>query len=458
MAINPVYEHSTVMSKVNVNGSIYWVKDADLRTIVSGFGDSVYKDVADQIAKGDVNLPTSGQVAQAIEDAVKDLEGAMHFRGIVEKEDGETDAQALARAIATPKAGDVAIIKDNGKEYIYNGSAWEEVGDQNIYLTKAEAEANYVKKTVTVAGKALNHNITVAELSGSDALNLKSLSHKDSATGTLSTIDSGTVDAAKPGEYNVSAQTASVPKTFDALDVTPAGTVAVTLNTGAAVSYNETKSVSVSGLTAAEGQSPNYTPAGSVSAPNINASLDLKEDSVATVTNAGTSYSLTDGAVDQAADTTSAFAKKTMKAVINATDTEQLDILYVANTDSEFYGNAVTASGEVSYTKPVLSGALPTFGTKDVVIKTNSTVSASLAAAPVFTGAGAVLSAEPHNDATDATVTDASYNGGFTGTAASVTPTIASREDISVTQGKVTVAEDTFDLAFTSTPKTITVE
>ena len=457
MAITPEYEHSVVMSKVKINDTIYWIKDSDLRSIVAGFGSAVYKDVADQIAKGNVNLPTSDQVAQAIEDAIKGVEGVMRFRGVVEKNEGESDADALARVIEGPTAGDVALIKGNGKEYIYSGSAWEEVGDQNIYLTKSEAEANYVKKTTTIAGKTLDHNITAEELADSSVLNLKNLAHKDSASGTLSTIDSGTVDAAKSGEYNVTDQTASVPKTFDALDVTPAGTVAVTLNTGASVSYNETKTVSVSGLTATEGQTANYTPAGTVSAPDVNASLDLKEATVATVTNAGTSYSMTDGAVAQGADTTAAFAKKTMKAVINSTDAEQLDILYVANTDTEFYGKAVTASGAVSYTKPVLSGALPTFGTKDVVVKTGSTVNASLAAAPVFTGAGAVLSAEPNNAATDATVTDASYDGGFTGTAASVTPTIATREDIAVTQGKVTVAEDTFDLVFASTPKTITV-
>ena len=147
-----------------------------------------------------------------------------------------------------------------------------------------------------------------------------------------------------------------------------------------------------------------------------------------------------------------------MKAAINGTDSEQLDILYVANTDTEFYGQAVTASGEVTYTKQELTGALPTFGTKDVVIKSGSDVSAALASAPVFTGAGAVMSAQVTNEAKDAAVTDATYTGGFTGTSASVTPQIATREDISVTTGKITVAEDDFDVTLTKTSKTVTVQ
>ena len=29
MAITPSYEHNTTLKKLNVNGSIYWMKDAD---------------------------------------------------------------------------------------------------------------------------------------------------------------------------------------------------------------------------------------------------------------------------------------------------------------------------------------------------------------------------------------------------------------------------------------------
>lgn len=456
MAINPNYEHETVMSKLNVNGSIYWLKDADLRALVETFGDAVFKNVAEEIAKGNVNLATSGDVAQAIEDAVKDIEGAMHFRGVVERQEGETDAEALARAIANPKSGDVAIMKDNGKEYIYDGTKWEEVGDQNIYLTKAEAERDYVKKATKVAGIDLQDNITVEEME--TALDLKALAHKASASGQVSTIDSGSVTAGKAGEYNVSAQTVTVPKTFGELDVTPAGDVEVTKKTGATVKYDKVGAITVAGATAAEGQTANYTPAGTVTAPTITAGLDLKEASVATVTSAGTAYSITDGSVEQAADSKSAFVKKGYKIEMNSTDAEQLDISVLTAADTTFFGDAVTAAGAVTYNKPVLSGALPTFGSKDVVIKTGSTASAALDSAPQFSGTGAVLSASAATTVEDATVTDAVYEAAFDGDEKKVTPAIATTENASVTQGKVTVASDEFAVEFERTNKTVTVQ
>lgn len=65
----------------------------------------------------------------------------MHFRGAITKYEGETDAEAIARVITDPAAGDVVIITDSSKEYVYNGSAWIELGDEALYATKAEVAA-----------------------------------------------------------------------------------------------------------------------------------------------------------------------------------------------------------------------------------------------------------------------------------------------------------------------------
>ena len=77
---------------------------------------------------------------------IADLAGAMHFRGAVTPNEGETDFSALGRVITDPKSGDVAIITSTSKEYVYNGTSWIELGDEVLYATKAEVSA-YALKT-----------------------------------------------------------------------------------------------------------------------------------------------------------------------------------------------------------------------------------------------------------------------------------------------------------------------
>ena len=77
---------------------------------------------------------------------IADLAGAMHFRGAVTPNEGETDLQALTRVITDPASGDVAIITSTSKEYVYNGTSWIELGDEVLYATKAEVSA-YALKT-----------------------------------------------------------------------------------------------------------------------------------------------------------------------------------------------------------------------------------------------------------------------------------------------------------------------
>lgn len=102
----------------------------------------------------DTSLVSAAQVATFVESEISDLEGAMHFRGVVERQGSETDAQALARAITNPASGDAAVMADNSKEYLYTGSAWREIGDEGLY----------VKKSTTIAGVDLQDNITKDEL------------------------------------------------------------------------------------------------------------------------------------------------------------------------------------------------------------------------------------------------------------------------------------------------------
>lgn len=463
MALTPTYEHGTTMKKVNVNGSIYWLKDADLRELVESFGSVVYKDVVTTLTPTGANIATEKATADYIAEQIKGLEGAMHFRGVVERTGTQTDLEAIAAFYAaksiTPDAGDVVIMKDNGKEYIYDGTAWEEIGDQNIYLTIAEAAATYTPLTRTIAGIDLQDDITVAELEASTALDLKALAHKASASGTVEVADDiDDIAVAKIDTYTVAGESVAVPATYNALDVTPAGTVDVTQTTQAAATYQKVKDITVSAVAPSADATANYTPAGTITLPTYTASVTLSGTDVATVTDAGTAYTLSDGSVVKADDTKAKFVKKGVSFGINADDAEQLDLAYVSNTDETFYTDAVTAAGEITYTKQTISGALPTFGTQNVALTTGITATAVKDGDATFSGTGVVLGATNTFETADATVTQPVFSAGFTGTTKNVTPTVATTVDAQAPDGTITLVSETKAITLNKKTVTVTVE
>lgn len=134
--------------KVTVSRKALEASDIPTLTLekISDAGTAAAKDVATTaIAEDttDASLVTAAQVAKFVQDEVADLEGATHFRGVVDSLDEITD----------PKAGDIAIV--GVKEYIYTDkNAWKELGDETIYVTK----------TTTIAGVDLQNDITAEEL------------------------------------------------------------------------------------------------------------------------------------------------------------------------------------------------------------------------------------------------------------------------------------------------------
>jgi len=158
------------------------------------------------IAEGstDTNLVSAEQVATFVAAEIAGLEGAMHFRGVITRQIGETDAEAIARVITDPEAGDVVVMSDNAKEYIYENATtgWREVGD----------ETEFVKKTTTIAGIDLQDNITKTELL--TALNVQ---------------DGAQVNVIESVKVNGSALTPDANKAVDVLvaEGTTNGTIAV---------------------------------------------------------------------------------------------------------------------------------------------------------------------------------------------------------------------------------------
>lgn len=468
MALTPSYANANTLKKLTVGGATYFLKDADLRKLVESFGSVVYKDVVTTFNAEGADIATEKAIADYIKDQVAGLQGAMHFVGVTgERTEGDTDLQVIAKFYATkgttPKAGDVILIKDNSKEYICavggESATWEEVGDQVIYLTIAKAAATYTPMTRTVAGKALDHDITVEELSGADALNLKALAHKDSASGQVDVIDTiDNITVGKAGAYDVTGQTTvDVAQTFSALDVTPTGKVTVTADKAASATYQKTTSATISAANATEDTPANYTPAGDVSLPNLTATVALTAESVDTVTDKGTAYTLTDGEVKKADDSASKFVKKGVSFTVDE-DEEALTLSYVANTDADFYGDAVTTVGAVSYTAPKLSGSLPTFGTKEVAAKTGATATAAYDGKASFTGTGVVMSAALGYTADAAAVTQPTFTAEFAGDTKSVTPTAATTAAVAQAGGKITVAEQDTAITHTTKKATVTVQ
>ena len=413
--------NDNVLSKVKFGNTTYYIKDAAVRAILDTFGNATLENVATSIADGGTGLVTSDQVYDFVNRQIGAVGDILNLRS-------ESDHTT----VESPATGDF-VVESDGSEWLYDGTAWREVG----------SERAYVLKTFEIAGIDMADNITVAELQ--QALQLGALAYKNSGSVKVTTIDSmSKFSTGAAGEYSVVASSVSVPATYSALDVTPAGSVTVEAGTAAAASYDKTTSVAISSAAPAGEAVANYTPAGTVTVSNV--TVTPSNVSVATVTDAGTAYQLQAGSMTQAADTKSAFATAGVTVSVDENDAEML--VFTDATTAQ----AVTASGTVTYVDPSLTGSLPTFGSQSVV----SGISSASAEAS-FSGTGTVLSASPAYTTTDATVTQPTFTASFEGTSKSVTPAVATTVSAAGTDGKVTVASEDITPAFTATEKTATV-
>ena len=482
MAVNPSAK-SNYLSKVQINGGTYWVKDAELRELLNSAAtkEAIESIITEGAGANNTNstIPTTLALTTWLEQKIAGLTGAMHFAGVTDPEAGDTPEERIAAKVSTPQAGDIVI--DGVAEYVYDGTKWEKLGDEGTYATKTELET--AVSGISIGGTTLGNDKAITAQELITALGLKALAFKDEAAGKVSTVDSGSVSI--PAATLTLAGTAvSVPQTFKALDVTPAGSVTATAEANE-ISYDKFASASVSVPDMSEAKydkvsnivissgsegTVNYTPAGSVSvSADAAAAFNAATTTVATVTNAGTAYSLTEGSVSQAADTTSNFVTSGVTAAMDTTDTEML-VFSAAPTSA-----AVTASGVVTYTDPELTGSLPTFGSADVA-GIGSTISLP-AFSGSFSGTGAVLSAAPNFSATaisgvgstNTALSNVSYTAttvtvpaqtitaSFSGTSKSVTPTADTSASAAPMAATAAVAAQTITVDFVRTDKDITV-
>lgn len=349
MAFN--YTNIPNLAKVKIGETIYWLKDADLRAIVDGFKDSVNYNVSTANIKesvADDNLATVGAFKVYLEEKIAGLTGAMHFIGVKE---------VLPE---TGSAGDVVIVGTT--EYVHDGDEWVEIGDEGIYATKAGVAADYVAKVTTIAGVDLADSITVEELQ--NALGLKALAYKDTASGTYETVTSIDNIAYTP------AGNVSVASTKEATDITstgkftPAGNIAgVTTAAGSVAIARDENGTAVSGT---------------VSAPTITVT-PTTTTVVSAVNNDGVAPTLGKATYVDPTLTTgnSAFATAGLVAEVDADET----LIFTAAGTAAALTSATLNAG--SFTDGAFNaGQFPTFATTTVV----NGATAALDNAPVFTG------------------------------------------------------------------------
>ena len=85
------------------------------------------------------------------------LSGAMHFLGAV-SEVPDSGTITIDKEEVTAQAGDIVIVPNTSKEYLYNGTAWLELGDEVLYAKKADA----ISSTKTANGVAVSLGGTIS--------------------------------------------------------------------------------------------------------------------------------------------------------------------------------------------------------------------------------------------------------------------------------------------------------
>lgn len=385
-----------LLSKVVINGSTYDLKDAVARTkvetligshAVEALGAAAWQAVAANISgTGLIDAATvksyvDSQVGQVHSfDVVIDAAGTAAGPSVTASADTMYKIYMVPDEQASAGAYIEWITIRSGAEGAYT-YAWEKIGSTKTDLS------GYVSNEIKIAGLQLNKDITVAELQ--NALGLKAFAYADKGTATVA---AQTVQGVKATGTSTGSITGAM--AYTATNIESTGKVTATGSvTGDAIKGG---SIAVTlkdaeAATAATVTTEAYKPAGSVNssfvadADNGVAIAGTVSKPTATVTpatatvqemkTAGTAYSITEGAVEKAADAKSAFATE---GVVATVDEANETLTFTAAGTSQ----AVTASGDVEYTAPVLSGALPTFGASAAVM-TGATVDVSQ---PTFTG------------------------------------------------------------------------
>lgn len=310
MAINPSYAHSSAahFARFKIGDIQYYLKDTDLRAIVEAFGTATAKDSTDIVTSTGIALPTESAVYDFVVSKVGELGTVINLRS-----EATTAAADTAGGVA---AGDFVVDAD-GREWLYDGTKWREVGSESFY----------VLKTAKIAGIGLSDDIASSELS--TALDLKAFAHASLGTVTLGNYVNGLTGASytPAGSVSVELDQTATAATITSADYTPAGSVDVKLS----------QTSTAASLTQAD-----YTPAGTVSVTPSTASF----------------YEVSSlGKLPSVEESTYAFATAGVTVAVDTTDSEML-VFTNATTSS-----AVTATNFSAGALPTLKSSATSFVT-----------------------------------------------------------------------------------------------
>lgn len=255
------------ISKIKLaNGTTVTLKDAqgraDVTTLLGGhslgaLGAAAWQAMAATIS--DAGIADAATVKAYVDAQIKTIP---EF-DVVIVADGEELPAASAdtfHKIYLKKASTTGIAQNIYKEYITvkNGDtySWELIGDTAIDVS------GKVDKTTTIAGIALDKNISVADLQKALGLGAMAYADKASGSGSVQTIDSITMK-----EVTVAGNAAVTSKVADAIltkaNYAPAGTITGSAISGGSINVtlkdSATKTEAVLGTT-------EFTPAGTVAA------------------------------------------------------------------------------------------------------------------------------------------------------------------------------------------------
>ena len=276
------------ISKIKLaNGTIVTIKDAkgqaDMTTLLGGhelgaLGAAAWKAVAANISgEGLVDAATVKAYVEAQIKTIPEFD-------VVIVADGEELPAASAdtfHKIYLKKASTTGIAQNIYKEYITvkNGDnySWELIGDTAIDVS------GKVDKTTTIAGIALDKNISVADLQKALGLGAMAYADKASGSGTVQTIDSITM---KP--VTVAGNAAVTSKATDAAltkaDYTPSGTITSDAIKGGTVTVTLGDSATKTEATLSTSE---FTPAGTIAAKEGGSFSALKTATLGVVETGG---------------------------------------------------------------------------------------------------------------------------------------------------------------------------
>lgn len=257
------------ISKIKLaNGTTVTLKDAqgraDMTTILGdhkleALGDAAWRAVAASIDDKNGKIADAATVKAYVDAQIKTIP---EF-DVVIVADGEELPAASAdtfHKIYLVKASATGVAQNVYKEYITVKSGdtytWELVGDTAIDVS------GKVDKTTTIAGIALDKNITVEQLQNALKLGAMAYADKASGSGTVQTIDSITMkEVTVAGNAVVTSKAADA--TLTKANYTPAGKVTGSAISGGSISVTLKDSAT---KTEADLGTTTFTPTGTIAA------------------------------------------------------------------------------------------------------------------------------------------------------------------------------------------------